>query len=64
MDDRAMFERIEELSREEEELWERAGDGDGLTAEQAARLESIRRELAAWRQREGDTDGGTPPAHP
>jgi hypothetical protein len=31
MDDRPMFERINELAREEEELWEQAGDGDGLT---------------------------------
>ncbi|HET8785286.1 MAG TPA: DUF2630 family protein [Candidatus Limnocylindrales bacterium] len=60
-----MSERIEELSREEEELWERAGDGDGLSAEEQARLAAIRSQLDALRQRdEGDADGGTPPPHP
>ena len=57
-----MSERIEELSREEEELWERAGDGDGLTAEQGARLEAIRSELDRLRGRdEQDRDDGGPP---
>ena len=62
MHDRSMLERIEELSREEEELWERAGDGDGLSTEQRARLDAIRTELDVLRQRdEGDADGGEPP---
>ena len=45
MDDRPMFDRINELAREEEELWETAGDGDGLTTEESDRLETIRTEL-------------------
>lgn len=45
MDDRPMFDRINELAREEEQLWETAGDGDGLTTEQSERLETIRIEL-------------------
>jgi hypothetical protein len=45
MSDRPMFDRINELAREEEELWERAGDGDGLTTSQTERLEVIRVEL-------------------
>jgi hypothetical protein len=40
-----MFDRINELAREEEQLWETAGDGDGLTTEQTERLETIRTEL-------------------
>jgi hypothetical protein len=40
-----MFDRINELAREEEQLWETAGDGDGLTAAQSDRLETIRTEL-------------------
>ena len=59
-----MFDRIDELRREEEELWERAGDGDGLTATQRERLVAIRTELDrcydALRQRdERGADGGT-----
>jgi hypothetical protein len=45
MTDSPMFERINELSGEEEELWERAGDGDGLDASQRGRLETIKGEL-------------------
>ncbi|HEX7347238.1 MAG TPA: DUF2630 family protein [Candidatus Limnocylindrales bacterium] len=45
MDDRPMFDRINELAREEEQLWETAGDGDGLSTEQTERLETIRTEL-------------------
>jgi hypothetical protein len=45
MNDRPMFDRINELAREEEQLWETAGDGDGLTTEQSERLETIRIEL-------------------
>ena len=45
MNDRPMLDRINELAREEEDLWETAGDGDGLTAEQSDRLETIRTEL-------------------
>lgn len=45
MSDSPMFERINELAAEEEELWERAGDGDGLDASQRGRLETIKVEL-------------------
>lgn len=45
MSDRLTFDRINALAAEEEELWERAGDGDGIDASQRQRLESIRVEL-------------------
>jgi hypothetical protein len=37
--------RINALSEEEEHLWEHAGDGHGLTAEEHDRLEAIKVEL-------------------
>jgi hypothetical protein len=40
-----MFDRINELAAEEEQLWEQAGDGEGLEATQRQRLETIRVEL-------------------
>jgi hypothetical protein len=65
VDDRPMFERINELAREEEELWEQAGDGDGLTAPQRERLETIRVELDQCydllHQRQGRRDAGQDP---
>lgn len=65
MDDRPMFERINELAREEEELWERAGDGDGLSTRQRERLETIRVELDQCydllHQRQGRRDAGQDP---
>ncbi len=45
MNDRPTFDRINDLAAEEEELWERAGDGDGLDDVQRRRLASIRVEL-------------------
>jgi hypothetical protein len=45
MDDQATFDRINALATEEEDLWRRAGQGDGLEATQADRLERIRVEL-------------------
>jgi uncharacterized protein DUF2630 len=45
MDDRPMVERMNELAREEEQLWEQAGDGDGLSDSQRDRLETIRVQL-------------------
>jgi hypothetical protein len=45
MDDRPTHDRITALTVEEEELWERAGDGDGLDVSQRERLEAIRVEL-------------------
>ena len=45
MIDGDIFGRINALSDEEEQLWEHAGDGHGLTAEEHARLETIKVEL-------------------
>ena len=45
MDDRPMVDRMNELAREEEQLWEQAGDGDGLSDSQRDRLETIRLQL-------------------
>jgi hypothetical protein len=45
MADDDVFGRINALSEEEEHLWQHAGDGHGLTAEEHARLETIRIEL-------------------
>jgi hypothetical protein len=45
MADEDVFGRINALSDEEEQLYEHAGDGHGLTAEEHARLESIKVEL-------------------
>lgn len=45
MSDQTIFERINQLSDEEESLWERAGDGTGLSLADQERLETIRVEL-------------------
>ena len=45
MVDSDVFGRINALSEEEERLWQDAGDGHGLTAEQHDRLEAIKVEL-------------------
>ena len=45
MIDGDIFGRINSLSDEEEHLWEHAGDGHGLTADEHDRLETIRVEL-------------------
>jgi hypothetical protein len=45
VNDHPMFDRINELAAEEEQLWEQAGDGEGLEATQRQRLETIRVEL-------------------
>jgi hypothetical protein len=45
MDDPDIFSRANALSEEEERLYEHAGDGHGLTAEETDRLEVIRVEL-------------------
>ncbi|MGH2407130.1 MAG: DUF2630 family protein [Candidatus Limnocylindrales bacterium] len=42
MQDHTIFERINALSVEEEQLWQAAGDGDGLATADRARLETIR----------------------
>lgn len=45
MIDGDIFGRINALSDEEEQLWEHAGDGHGLTAEEHDRLGAIKIEL-------------------
>ncbi len=45
MIDGDIFGRINALSDEEEQLWQHAGDGHGLTAEEHARLDAIKVEL-------------------
>lgn len=45
MIDGDIFGRINALSDEEQQLWEHAGDGHGLTTEEHERLEAIRVEL-------------------
>ena len=45
MIDPDIFSRANALSEEEERLYEHAGDGHGLTAEETDRLEAIRVEL-------------------
>ncbi len=45
MGDEAVFEQINALSSEEEELFASAGDGGGLTTTAAERLEVIKVEL-------------------
>jgi hypothetical protein len=45
MIDGDIFGRINALSDEEEQLWEHAGDGHGLTAVEHERLEAIKVEL-------------------
>ena len=45
MVDGEIFGRINALSDEEEQLWQHAGDGHGLTAEEHERLETIKVEL-------------------
>jgi hypothetical protein len=45
MDDIDIFDRINSLSREEEQLYAQAGDGSGLTGEGRERLNTINVEL-------------------
>jgi hypothetical protein len=45
MIDGDIFGRINALSDEEERLWQHAGDGHGLTADEHERLETIKVEL-------------------
>jgi hypothetical protein len=45
MDDIDIFDRINSLSREEEQLYAQAGDGGGLTGEERERLNTINVEL-------------------
>lgn len=45
MTDQPIFDRINELSNEEEHLWERASGGGGLSTVDQQRLETIKVEL-------------------
>ncbi len=45
MIDPDIYERINDLSKEEERLFEAAGDGSGLSTEDVDRLEAIKVEL-------------------
>ena len=45
MADQTLFDRINELSRQEEELWEKAGSGDGLATTEKERLDTIKVQL-------------------
>jgi len=45
MDDQPLFDRINQLSHVEEELWQRASAGGGLEADDQERLERIAVEL-------------------
>ena len=64
--DADLFDRINALSREEEELWAKAGDGSGLDGADVARLEEIRVQLDQvydlLHQRQGRRDAGQDPA--
>ena len=61
-----LFERINALSREEEALWARAGDGTGLDAPDVERLQEIKVQLDQvydlLHQRQGRRDAGEDPA--
>lgn len=65
MSDQPIFERINELSTEEERLWQRAGDGSALTADETDRLAAIKVELDRCydllHQRQGRLDAGLNP---
>ena len=63
--DADLFERINALSREEEALYARAGDGSGLDGADIERLEEIRVQLDQvydlLHQRQGRRDAGRGP---
>lgn len=65
MSDLPIFERIHELSAEEERLWQRAGDGSGLDSDETDRLAAIKVELDRCydllNQRQGRLDAGLNP---
>lgn len=65
MSDQSIFERVNELSSEEERLWQRAGDGAGLTAAEKQQLATIKVELDQCfdllHQRQGRRDAGLDP---
>jgi hypothetical protein len=65
-DDSDLFERINALSREEEELYGRAADGSGLGADERQRLDEIKIQLDQTydmlHQRQGRRDAGQDPS--
>jgi hypothetical protein len=65
MQDQPIFDRINALAREEEDLWRQAGESDGLDAAGAERLEAIRVQLDQCydllHQREGRRLAGADP---
>jgi hypothetical protein len=65
-DDADLFARINALSREEEELYARAGDGSGLTADDKERLDEIKVQLDQvydlLHQRQGRRDADQDPS--
>jgi hypothetical protein len=66
MADEDLFDRINALSREEEVLWAKAGDGGGLDGSDIGRLEQIRVQLDQvydlLHQRQGRRDAGKDPS--
>lgn len=66
VDDTDLFERINALSREEEELYGRAADGSGLDADERSRLDEIKVQLDQaydmLHQRQGRRDAGQDPS--
>ena len=64
--DEDLFERINALSREEEALYAKAGDGGGLDGADLVRLEEIRVQLDQvydlLHQRQGRRDAGEDPS--
>jgi hypothetical protein len=64
--DADVFDRINALSREEEELYARAADGSGLDADERHRLEEIKVQLDQaydlLHQREGRREAGRDPS--
>ena len=65
MADEDLFDRINALSREEEALWAKAGDGSGLDGGDVARLDEIKVQLDQvydlLHQRQGRRDAGQDP---
>jgi Protein of unknown function (DUF2630) len=61
-----LFDRINDLSREEEALWAKAGDGTGLDGPDLERLDQIKVQLDLvydlLHQRQGRRDAGQDPA--
>jgi uncharacterized protein DUF2630 len=64
--DADVFERINALSHEEEELYARAADGSGLDADERRRLDEIKVQLDQaydlLHQRQGRRDAGGDPS--